>query len=616
MLELENPSVLNKPSGSRLKFDRFSIRANVAQAVAFVLCLMFGLALIANTHGAGDGIWYWYSVFFLSGEKHLYADLHLALQPLFVLETGAFIAVLGKGWLALKLTAVLHMAAYCLAFLLLVRQTKFSDLHKAMLLACSFVISISFEAYRFDDYHVLTDCFVLYSLVALLSLRTSPNISRTLALAATLGGLSGLAVTTRLNDGAALFVGVFLAIVCLGPAKKALSLLLFCITTGLTTIVVVLLTGDSLRDYAQYSVFGAAGSKGGAGGVLTQPLRLPWSTVLWLVHSAPRGTLLDASALVVICVLLASQFRQGRHWLVLGLAIFGAVLVTFQAQRREVFQNNALLMDLTGLLVLMAFGLGILVAGRFVLSLVNPKRTDEWDRRQILLLIPIGQIASGSMSTGGTHLGLYGPVGAIIVLLAICFPILGGARWRRDSVIALAILLTFCTINYRFNNPYSWHTYSEKPILASRTWYQHPEYGPMIIDRDLLQMIKPVCDATRGSGSDNELLSIPYPYANYFCAKTPWHGYVQTFFDTASQQTVQNLIDELRTPPKWIFYQRQLKTLRLHEIQYNQGHVLKQRNLDEMINQKIRAQKWRVIYTSRFGNSQQYDNEWLLIQTR
>jgi hypothetical protein len=143
----------------------------------------------------------------------------------------------------------------------------------------------------------------------------------------------------------------------------------------------------------------------------------------------------------------------------------------------------------------------------------------------------------------------------------------------------------------------------------------------MIIDDDVLQMIQPVCQKMRDSGSENELLSLPFPFANYFCSLPPWHGYVQTFFDMTSKQTIQSLMDELQhSPPKWIFYQRQLTTLREHEVAFNQGNTLQQRYLDQVIEQKINDKTWRVVYTSDYGTSQQWgqlwDNEWLLINTR
>jgi hypothetical protein len=771
----------------QLRPGRIVNRTNLLQTIAFVVCVLFGLALIANLEPANEGVWFWYSVFFRSG-RHLYADMHLALQPLYVLETSAFMAVLGKGWLVSRIPAVLHLVAYCLALLLLVRRSTFSDAQKAILLACSFFVSIAFGAIVFGDYHVLADCFMLYSLLALLSLRTSSSVGRALGLAVILGVLSGLSLTTRLNDGAALFAGVFLAIVCLAPLKKLLSLLLFCLATGFTVVLIATLTGDSLHDYFRYSIFGAAGIKGGgSGSVLTQPLRLPWSIVGWLMHNWPilKFSYLAAFLLALTLGFLFRELSRRRGWWQLGLAVLGVVLLAMLAPRTGLFLDNALVVHLSSLLILLAYGLGIWVAARFILSLFDPKRANGWDRREILLLIPLGQMASGSMSSGGMHYSLLGPVGVFIVLLGICSPIrlkldshpswlprntvewlirssriptdfhirrrgrwelglavigvvliafsgwmfvaprtalfvpdvstpsrlqdnalllflagllvllayglaiwaiarfifrlfdrkrAGGwdrrevllliplvliavgstsagtiqsdvigamfvfivvlaicsaiylkAEWPRDTLFALAILLIVCVGVYRFDSPYSWYTYREKPMFMDRVWYQHPDYGPIYIERDLLQMVQPVCQKIRKSGVTNELLSLPYPGANYFCSIPPWHGYVQTFFDTTSKQTMQTLMNELQaSPPKWIFYQRQLKTIRMHEIAYNQGNPLQQRYLDQLIAQKIADGIWRVVYTSDFGEAslrssgfdKQWDNQWILIQTR
>ncbi|OBS01191.1 hypothetical protein A9W98_01750 [Mycobacterium gordonae] len=80
-------------------------------------------------------------------------------------------------------------------------------------------------------------------------------------------------------------------------------------------------------------------------------------------------------------------------------------------------------------------------------------------------------------------------------------------------------------------------------------------------------------------------------------------------------------MEELQTnPPKWIFYQRQLTNLRVHEEIYNQGRPLEHRYLDQLIQRNIREEKWRVVYTSDYGTRKQWgevwDNHWLLIQTR
>jgi len=590
-------------------------RKQPLQTAAFALCVVFGLALIANTQTAAEGDWFWYSSFFREG-KRLYADLHLALQPLFVLETSAFMAVVGKGWLASKIPAVLHLVADCVAILLLVRKSNLSDARKAIVLACTFFVSISFEAYQFNDYHVLADCFVLYSLVALLSLNVSSSRRRTLSLAAILGVLSGMTLTTRLNDGAALFVGVFLATLCLAPSKRLLALLLYCLTTALAVVFVVFLTGDSLHDYAMYSIFKSAGSKGGATGVLARPLELPGNTIQWLIHNWPSQTLTYALVLAVIAAFLIRPLRKSKPH-IRGLAAIGIVLIAVAAYQRGLFKSIALLTSLAALTVLLAYLICIVVAVRFIFWLSRPNRASEWDKREILLLIPLGQMASGAMSSGGTHLGLYAPAAFFIVLLTICSPIHVKADWAHDSFLALAVILIVCTASIRFQDPCSWLVYRAKPMFADRTWYRHPDYGPMVIEKDLLQMIQPVCENLRDRGSDDELLSLPFPYANYFCSIPPWHGYVQTFFDTSSKQEVEGLINELRhSPPKWIFYQRQLKVLRLHEVAYNRGNALPHRYLDQFIEQKISQGIWRVIYVSDFGNSQEWDNKWILIETR
>ena len=63
--------------------------------------------------------------------------------------------------------------------------------------------------------------------LALLLLQKAANTRTGLLLTSILGILSGLALTNRLTDGAALFVGVGIAIVCLAPSRRPLSVLLF-----------------------------------------------------------------------------------------------------------------------------------------------------------------------------------------------------------------------------------------------------------------------------------------------------------------------------------------------------------------------------------------------------
>jgi hypothetical protein len=115
---------------------------------------------------------------------------------------------------------------------------------------------------------------------------------------------------------------------------------------------------------------------------------------------------------------------------------------------------------------------------------------------------------------------------------------------------------------------------------------------------------------------------MPFSYPNYFCNTPPWHGYVQTFFDTSARSTITHLISELDTaPPKWIVYQRQMKILTGQEKVLHQR--LAQHDMDEMIMRKIATGQWRLVDTSNYlvaqtadENNYQDGDGWLIIRTR
>jgi hypothetical protein len=587
------------------------------QSLTFLLCVLFGLAAIANTLTANDGGWFWYAVFFRGGQR-LYSGMHLALQPLFVLETAFFLALLGKGWLISKLPAALHVVAYCTGLLLLARSSRLSDRQKALILACAFFISIDFVAYRFDDYHVLADCFQVYSLVTLLILQRTSQPWRRYCLAAVLGLLSGLALMTRLNDGAALFVGVAIAILFLAPSRRLLSLVLFTAAAALTVLLVVRLTGDTLHDWATYSIFRAAGSKGGAGNVLAYPLQLPWNALHFLGSFAVFVLIAYTLGAALVWVTLIRPFwRTGLPGNLLR-SIAGAILILLPFHYlgyHLVDSIPTLAFPPLGVLVAYAIGLAVIVRAlgqRFVADTLHP-----WNSREILLLIPLGQLASGSMSSGGSPIGLNGPLAILLLLLPIASPI----RLRREPVRAFAYavltLLAIACASYKYRVPFQWHSYTSGPMFVERQWYRHPDYGSMVIERDQLAFIQPICAAVQADGAQWGLLSLPYSYPNYFCSIPPWHGYVQTFYDTSSKQTIQTLTGELQTaPPKWIVYQRQPYNLGLHEQIFNQGQPLPHRALDQLIENKITTGEWHILYTSIYGSNVPFADQWMLIRTR
>jgi hypothetical protein len=139
------------------------------------------------------------------------------------------------------------------------------------------------------------------------------------------------------------------------------------------------------------------------------------------------------------------------------------------------------------------------------------------------------------------------------------------------------------------------------------------------MDKDQLNFILPVCQAIQEGDSKPELLSMPWAYPNYFCDTPPWHGYVQTFYDTTTRATIEHLMGELDTaPPQWIVYMREIDDLTTIEQVMNGGRPLPHRYLDQLIMQKIATGQWQVVqrsdYLFRWKKDQQ--DGWYVIRTR
>ena len=245
-----------------IRYIRDAFYGRVYQSLAILFCVLFGLAMIANTQLGGEAEWFLYAGLLHSGAK-LYADLHLPLQPLFVLETDAWIQLFGIKCLVTEIPSIFHVLVFCLGIFLILRESDWPDWQKAIVLASAFLISIECIAYRFDDFHVLAEIFTFYSLVLLLMIARADTARRQFGLAAGLGILSGLTITTRLNDGTALLVAAGICLLVLARKRKLILVSLFVVAAALTVVLVVKLTGDSFSDYVSNSVIKAAGAKGG-----------------------------------------------------------------------------------------------------------------------------------------------------------------------------------------------------------------------------------------------------------------------------------------------------------------------------------------------------------------
>jgi len=587
-------------------------------------CVAFGLALIANTHPACDGGWYWCAVLHHSGSR-LYRDLHLVLQPLAVLETEWWMDLAGKGWMVSKIPAVLYLIAFATGIACVTAKSKFSGAAKAVVIACVFFVGIFFEGYRFDDYHVMTDVPFILSILLLLRLGEIQNTNAYLRSVVLLGLFSGCAIMTRITDGAVLCLSTALAIACLVRTRKAALLCVFAAVTSLVVLGVIFLTGDTLRDYATSTIFHAAGPKGGVSNLLSRPLLLLWNTTVFLGSLQQLIPLiLCAAAAASWAYLVAPVFRadegvdtratapKSTMKTVGGLVLFACAV----AMLWPVIRNGDLIIAVSAVCVIAEYGIVSFLAYKLVVGLLRPGASAV-DLKPVILFLPFGLLLAGSLSSGGYHFGLYGPVALFILAGVVLFPLQLEKRWLRSSFLVIAALMAVSGAYRKTINPFSWHSYQSYPMFSHRLVIDHPTYGKMIIDDGLHTFAEGVCSVIASGGKTGqgktELLSIPFPYANYYCDIPPWQGFVQTFFDTTSKETIDDMMAKLDSaPPQWILYQRQLGNLAIHEKAFNNGKRLPQRDLDEFIVRKTAAGKWHLAARAQ----DRAGTDWFLINTQ
>jgi hypothetical protein len=545
--------------------DAFSGR--VYQSLAILFCVLFGAAMIVNTQMSGEAWWFWYANLHHAGSK-LYADLHLALQPLYVLETDAWIKLFGIKCLVTEIPSVIHVVIFCLGIFLILRESDWPDWQKAIILTSAFLICVECVVYRFDDYHILADTLIYYSLALLLILARTDAARRQFALTAGLGFLSGLALTTRLNDGAALLVATGACLLILARRRKLFLASLFVAVAIVTVIMVVKLTGDSIADYVSNSMVKAASAKGGSGSIFSAPFHL-----FFMAFHGVRGHRWIFPWLVAIvaagAVVQYYWKNKFKYVVVLQLGMAAVALAISSPYHKQELLSVVSFVSLISILV--TYLLVPIIAARFSVSRMREGKPAV-DSRLILLLIPAAELASFSTSNAGTAASFLSPIALLLLLVPVLQPFRRQASWLNPSFLTIMTLMGLCAMTEKIDHPYTWLLFHSSPMFENRQWYQHQVYGPMYIDRDLLRFIEPVCQQIDKSSPRPELLSMPFSYPNYFCGTPPWHGYVQTFYDTSTRSMIEKLIGELQTaPPQWIVYQRQLKVMREQELTYHKG---------------------------------------------
>ena len=568
--------------------------ASLLQLLAIVVCALFGIAMIANTQMEGEASWFWYATLLQKGVR-LYADLHLPLQPLFVLETSAWMHLFGRHELALAALSLVHVLLLSFGFLFILRSSDWPGWIKAILVTSAFVIFLQAPAYRFDDYHVIAQICIVYSLFLLLKLQTNLPRPQQLLFAIALGILSGLACTTRLNDGAALAAAAAVITFFLVPRHRLLLVATHLVAAALTLRFVIALTGDSFQVYLANSLFHAAASKGGTSNIFKDPFLL-FVNALKVQRIGGKRVLLFLAAITLLALLLQRLTRlRVRHIVLLQLALSAVVFALCPHASQQELLLGLLVFTLSILLILISYLLTpIVFAGTLAAAL---GRLPRWNSRFILLLLPVAEMASASASTAAQpRQGFFAATALCLLLVPLVWPAAAVAPWLRASFTTVMVLLGVTGITSKGLVPYSWQNYLVDRMFTNRAWYRNPVNGPLYVERDLLNLSTAICTDIDHAGGSRDLLSLPFSYPNYFCGITPWHGYVQTYFDTSTRSTINHLIHELETdPPHWIVYQRQLDVLRGQEWLYHHSQPLAQRDLDELIMQRLATGQWTLI---------------------
>ena len=264
--------------------------------------------------------------------------------------------------------------------------------------------------------------------------------------------------------------------------------------------------------------------------------------------------------------------------------------------------------DVFGLLL---YGLIVFLPLR-LLHLALLGRGAQWNRNELFLLLPFGQIFAGTMTSGGSILEAYTPLAFFLLLLPFIIPSILATVWNRVAFATVLCLLAVGSLIYKIVVPYQWLHYADVTMFQDRTLYRHPDFGPMVIERPQLALMQSMCAAIKPGTQPAQLLAMPWPYPNYFCNIPPWHGYVQTWYDTSTKDTIDALVHELQTgPPEWIVYQRSLETMLAHENTFAHGHKLPHRAMDTLIAAQLRGGRWSLPWQRCFGGT-----DWLVIHTR
>jgi uncharacterized membrane protein YkgB len=468
----------------------------------------------------------------------------------------------------------------------------------------TFFTAIHLEAYRFDDYHAVAHCIVLASLyLSIRYLETDFNPDR---FALVQGALAASAFLTRVNEGLAVAGAVGVVILTRhGLTRVTARSALICAIGGLLVFaLVLLLVGETPQVWFNQTILIASEAKGGSS-LATAPLRVFGDAleILIVPEALPLALALSLAALALLPRHPSSASVSNLRGILAAAVVFVATVVSYPRDPLWALAALAFVLSLAAVLFWAARRPATILRGQ----------AGHTDRVLSLASYPLALFLTGALSSGGKIWGQYFPLAlAIVVAMLILRKPLSceSRRSLRVAVHSFLFLIGVEGLAYRVVNPYSWHSYHVNPLFLDYHFEDDSLHGPHIITRELRELIMPVCAQV---GHGKSLLSLPFSFANYYCGVPVWHGFVQTFFDASTKSQIDRLERQLQeAPPDYIFYQRQLKNLRLHEELFAGGGRLPHRDLDDLIVQKIRSGEWTIVYQS----TAYPPSKWYLISTR
>jgi hypothetical protein len=559
------------------------------------------------TLAPGDGTWILYGNQLLKGLS-LYSDIKIHQQPLFPIF-GEVISFFSKGkFLYEKLFFSILPIVFIYSIYTISTKLDVSFFKRAVFIAGIFFCSIRFEAYRFDDYHIASSFLVMFSIyISIKYLRKKLSASNYIYIQSF---IASLALFNRVNDGFFLFLIIYgIYLYNEGYLKNFIlnSLKSFAIAFFILSLLLIF-SGATYGDWFNLTIAQAGKIKGGTGLYLYPFLMLQNSFNFVLTPLLDfKSNLLSLFFIVYILsyLFLRPKLNLGKPFIRL---IFITNFILFLYLIHNIYQISFLNIFLPFAVIISLYGLILYFWTFFKMKFLEVHNTNAM---LCLILYPAFLFISGSLSSAGSYNDHYFPMATLIAVTPFIFEKNKSIYMHeRFFFYLLCAVLAIDGLVYRISNPYSWHAYHVPKFFNGYKVSFNTLHGYFVTNEELSKLIEPVC--LKLTKSDT-LLSIPFSFANYYCGLEPWNGYIQTFFDTSSKSDINDLIMNLeKTPPSYIFYQRQLLNLSMHEKVFNKGMPLPHRQLDNFLMEKISRNEWLIVYKSQLYSP----SEWMLISTK